>query len=765
MSRIKYECATCGSRYVSKNKLKKHQRSQIPRHTGMTQVYSSVRDKKKTTTGTQKKPQTVGNRAKGTRKNTYARQDETIEPTYENGVIRVLESDWEKIKDSLPEGAKHHLVESTNHHLILFTAEAYAEIDFMMYEMNFCEQEMHYEDLVDALGYYTQEDKIKILDMCELQTSIITEIDGQIIKCAVGEGGEEGMSVADLTSALSGLDGLAIAYGKFKRPARATTTTYGYNKTSWNKGKSTTTSKVNKTSTNKNTGSTSTKVGGSTTPKPIQKPVSKSDGQKTLMDFSERDDSSAVYTDDELDRVYSEKYVMNNPPKVDDRFDFMAQEGYMGGRGYNWRNTSTATASSAPIVAKYHPIYGIKGKKLQVDRYVDLTPLIEADEVEVNEAETFEASQYPSLKLTENQESKLRWFMFAYEAHSTNDSIYIDEVLGDISPKLWTQAKTVGLPFTIEKISRKSIMRNASKASDDENAKRMQKSTLSQLVKKGIFEVNESFEDKEVPFTINVKLTPKAKKAVMEDIDELRSLVAETFEASEGGFKLNVATTPVDEAYAYANGEFEKRGKRMEDYIPHFYESYESLQESCKTAIDVPRIEMPVIDPEQLNLFQKSLMAGHLDVNRPYAKGRTELYTPKDLFGDTERAMQYLYLGLQDGIITDDVVEAQMVRNSVGLLRPTQSQIWLEKLIRNIIQFGNPQGDSLGAYSQDSMIVDKTLAISSDGYILDGHHRYGQVVLVNPGLRMRTLQINLPIRTLLKVATPYGNAIGNDQRG
>jgi len=106
-----------------------------------------------------------------------------------------------------------------------------------------------------------------------------------------------------------------------------------------------------------------------------------------------------------------------------------------------------------------------------------------------------------------------------------------------------------------------------------------------------------------------------------------------------------------------------------------------------------------------------------------------------------------------------------MVRNSVGLLRPTQSQIWLEKLISNIIQFGNPQEDGSGAYSQDSMIVDKTLAISSDGYILDGHHRYGQIVLVNPGLRVLTLQINLPIRTLLKVATPYGNAIGNDQRG
>ena len=145
------------------------------------------------------------------------------------------------------------------------------------------------------------------------------------------------------------------------------------------------------------------------------------------------------------------------------------------------------------------------------------------------DVESFEASQYPSLKLTENQQSKLRWFMFAYEAHSINDSIYIDEELDDISPKLWTQATTVGLPFTIEKNSRRG----------DDSAKKMQKRTLSQLVKKGVFEVNESFENKEVPFTINVKLTPKAKKAVMDDIDDLRSLVAESFEASTGDIEMD----------------------------------------------------------------------------------------------------------------------------------------------------------------------------------------------------------------------------------
>lgn len=708
MSGVNYQCATCGNKYVSKNKLKKHQKRQNPRHTGFIQVFSSLNDQKTKTTTTDKKTQTAGNRAKGTRKNTFTRIDETIFPKYEDGVIRVLESDWEKIKDLLPEGAKHHLVESTNHHLILFTAEAYAEIDFMMYEMNFCEQEMHYEDLVDALGYYAQEDNIKVLDVCELQTSTITEIDGQIIKCEVGGGREGGMSVAELTASLSGLEGLAIAYGKFKRPARATST---YKKPTWNTPRKTTTpAKKTPTTT---TGSTSTKQGGSTLAKPIRSPVvPMSKGQKTLMDFGERDDSSRVYTDDELERIYSEAYTLKKPSRTDDRFDFMAQEGYMGG-GYNWRKTSTATASVAPIVAKYHPIYGIKGKKLQVDRYVDLTPLIEADEVEVMGAET-KKDCCRMKRLVERKDGTARCrncgTVEFWKAETLNDWMMLPNSCGnnDCGDGHCPQCGSC---------------RDWADDEDDDGDFMYYCGSCS------------------------------------------HKFYVETFEASEGGFKLNVATTPVDEAYAYAKGEFEKRGKRMEDYIPHFYESYESLQESCKTAIDVPRIEMPVIDPEQLNLFQKSLMAGQLDVNRPYAKGRTELYSPKDLFGDTERAMQYLYLGLQDGIITDDVVEAQMVRNSVGLLRPTQSQMWLEKLIRNIIQFGNPQGDGVGAYSQDSMIVDKTLAISSDGYILDGHHRYGQIVLVNPGLRMRTLQINLPIRTLLKVATPYGNAIGNDQRG
>ena len=630
------------------------------------------------------KPQVIGQKEQ--ERNTYARQDETIEPTYEDGVIRVLESDWEKIKDLLPEGAKHHLVESTNHHLILFTAEAYAEIDFMMYEMNFCEQEMHYEDLVNALGYYTQEDKIKILDMCELQTSVITEIDGQIIKCEVGEGEEEGMSVADLTSALSGLSGLAIAYGKFKEQSRRKQN-YG---SGWRYGesqnqKATTTTK---TSTKKPVGSTSTKSGGSTKPKPIQNPVSKSSGQKTLMDFGERDDSSAVYTDEELDRIYSEKYIMDKPPMMGDRFDFMAQEGFAG-RGYNWRTTSTATASSAPIVAKYHPIYGIKGKKLQVDRYVDLTPLIEVDEAEVKEAESKmecpPATQDVALN-TKNRNETIKqfgygplnvdapgdfWEKIAKQWNTTVESAKKSKcgncVAFDESPRMkdcmpgetsdgegtlgycWMHhfkchsARTCdtwakGGPITTNKVSEgwseRAFAKSEKKEAETFESQFRKLGSGRHALDFSFDEMNVSWDEiKEVieEYTnewdasglgfgdVDVIVVDRNEENLKDLYRDLESQFsgyiaweAETFEASEGGFKLNVATTPVDEAYAYAKGEFEKRGKRMEDYIPHFYESYESLQESCKTAIDVPRIEMPVIGPRTIESISKVPYGGSI---------------------------------------------------------------------------------------------------------------------------------------------------------
>ena len=109
------------------------------------------------------------------------KKDGPIEPEYESGVIRISEEAWNQIKDLLTENMVHKKVDSTEHHLIFFNGEGYSELDFMMYEFNFCEQEMFYEDLSMALLDYANDEKITIQDMCELGISIVEGVDGQII--------------------------------------------------------------------------------------------------------------------------------------------------------------------------------------------------------------------------------------------------------------------------------------------------------------------------------------------------------------------------------------------------------------------------------------------------------------------------------------------------------------------------------------------------------------------------------------------------------
>jgi len=657
----RWECADCGLVYQSKTQLKKHQRKQRPRHSGGIPVKDKAtppavaQKQRKTTTTTTAGTTTVGNRAKGTYRPASNKKDGPIEPEYESGVIRVSDEAWEKIASLIPENIVHRKVEATGHHLLFFDGKGYSDLDFMMYEHNFCEQEMFYEDLLVALNNFPNDEKIKIQDMGELGISTVESVMGQIINCTPeSESDMQTLSVQELSGLISPLRGLAIAYGRFKPKPRVST--YGANRTqnSFSKKRQPIRKPVSK----------ATPLNQSKTALPAPK------GQKKMTDFMNEkwEMKKPLEEDDEQDDFgVGDDFVWDQVTDWDYSF---GAEGYTsrgwGGGGWGGGGYSTASRTAVALEPKYHPIYGIKGMKIQVDRYVDLTPMIEADEGEVKEAEETKCSSCGEMKVN---------------------------------------------PF-------------------------------------GDF-----------PHCVNLN----CPDYVVEESEWWGS--AETFEASEGGFKLNVATLPVDEAYEWSLKQFEQAGLNMEEYIPHFKENYASLQEECQGALDVPRIEMPVIDPEQLEEFATSLMTGQLDVFEPFAEGRKEVYSPKDLYGDTNRAWKFLFLGLQDGMLQDDVVTARIQRTVVGLMRPTQSQIWLEKLIGNIIQFGEPQEDGSGCYSQDSIILRKTIAISQEGFILDGHHRYAQIALVNPALRMRTLYIALPMRRLLDISRPYGNAIGNEQRG
>jgi len=224
---------------------------------------------------------------------------------------------------------------------------------------------------------------------------------------------------------------------------------------------------------------------------------------------------------------------------------------------------------------------------------------------------------------------------------------------------------------------------------------------------------------------------------------------------AEGGFKLNAAKVSLSNARAYAKKVFDRAGKDLNQELPDFDKRYKVLQAKTKKALDVPRIRMPVIEPKDMAKFDKRLKTGRMDIFAPFTKGK--FIAPTGLDKDKKKGDEWIHLGLHDGKKSDDVIKARWTSVAAKDLIPSQSQIWLEKLIKNIAKWGTPKAGS--------PVLGTTIIVSKEGYILDGHHRYGQVMLSNPNLKIKALHIPLPIKTLLRVGRSYGNAVGNQQKG
>jgi len=237
-------------------------------------------------------------------------------------------------------------------------------------------------------------------------------------------------------------------------------------------------------------------------------------------------------------------------------------------------------------------------------------------------------------------------------------------------------------------------------------------------------------------------------------ISELKGIIR-TIITEEGGFRLNVASLNPAKARTYAVQEFARAGKDLNMHIPDFDKNYKRLQTACKSALDIPRIDMPVIEPGDMKKFTAKLASGKIDIFRPYKVDNFIKRFPKNL--NKKQGKEWITLGTKDGNKKDDVIKGKWTSISANKLKPTQSQIWLEKLIGNIIEFGVPQSGS--------PITKASVIASQEGYILDGHHRFGQAMLANPTLKLSALWIPLDIKTLLAMGRSYGNAIGNRQKG
>ena len=217
--------------------------------------------------------------------------------------------------------------------------------------------------------------------------------------------------------------------------------------------------------------------------------------------------------------------------------------------------------------------------------------------------------------------------------------------------------------------------------------------------------------------------------------------------------KLELIRTPFAKAKEYV----EKIHKDfdIEKEIPNFKKNYEYAQKLAKGGF-AQRKDMPVIDNRDIKLLQKRLKSGSIDIARPFADNDV----PDDPFPqglDKTTGKKWVSGGLaqNDGDAKDDIVDVKIKSVAVGNLKPIQSQIYFDKSIRNVAEFGAKGTRDFSASKSNFYVV------SSDNRIIDGHHRFLSAVLVDPRIKVTALEIDLPIKDLLPLTLSYTDAIGN----
>lgn len=109
--------------------------------------------------------------------------------------------------------------------------------------------------------------------------------------------------------------------------------------------------------------------------------------------------------------------------------------------------------------------------------------------------------------------------------------------------------------------------------------------------------------------------------------------------------------------------------------------------------------------------------------------------------------------GQKDNNQSDDVSISKKATISVKDLKPAQTEIIKEKAFGMAIKF-------LGKDEWDG--VDLEAIISNDNFIMDGHHRWAAVFLIDPKAKIKGTVINLPGVALVSVLNIITKAMGKE---
>jgi len=203
-------------------------------------------------------------------------------------------------------------------------------------------------------------------------------------------------------------------------------------------------------------------------------------------------------------------------------------------------------------------------------------------------------------------------------------------------------------------------------------------------------------------------------------------------------FTWNIRDTSVEDAYAYASAKFAEHGKTVEDYYPDFENNYRLLQSRMEDSLDIPRIDMPVINPDEVDSLVQSINNSELDIYKS-----NKLQTASGKIADRINTLWVAPLRTE--------LRATHTKLPVEDMKPSQSQIWLDKLIEGTLKYG---------IAKKADLEKATMISSNDGYILDGHHRYANAMLLYPDMQFDGVRISVNAKELIHILKTYSNALG-----
>lgn len=236
--------------------------------------------------------------------------------------------------------------------------------------------------------------------------------------------------------------------------------------------------------------------------------------------------------------------------------------------------------------------------------------------------------------------------------------------------------------------------------------------------------------------------------------EQTKSMLTESGKAAG---KLELVSTDLKTARKYAEKVFSYNAKDLDEEIPDFDTNYKIAQKQAKLGF-TQRKDMPVISNKDVKMLQQRLTSGEIDIKAPYGKDtKSSDPFPQGLKG--EAATKFLKGGIKikDGDEYDDVVKVTQGVEEVGKLKPIQKQIYFDKSMDKTVPFG-VEGTQKFLQSKNNFYI-----TSADNYIIDGHHRYLQGVLIDPKMKVPVIKIDLPLSKLLPMTLAYADSIGNER--